>query len=209
MGQLIGEGVSSFKLFMAYPGVLMVDDATIFKAMSQAAKYGGLICMHAENGGAIDVIVQRALAEGKRAPEISRADAAHDGGRRSDEPRHRAGGNGRSARVHRASFVQRGARKSARGARPRPAGLRRNVPAISVSFARENGRAGIRGREIRFHAAAARKVAPGKIVAGADAGHAAGGVHRPLPVLLQGTEGTGQGRLSRKFPMAGRASSTG
>ena len=69
MGQLIGEGVSSFKLFMAYPGVLMVDDATIFKAMKQAAKYGGLICMHAENGGVIDVIVQKALAEGKTAPK--------------------------------------------------------------------------------------------------------------------------------------------
>jgi dihydropyrimidinase len=69
MGALVREGVSSFKLFMAYPGVLMVDDATIFRAMSQAAKYGGLICMHAENGGAIDVIVQRALAEGKRAPK--------------------------------------------------------------------------------------------------------------------------------------------
>jgi dihydropyrimidinase len=69
MGALIHEGVSSFKLFMAYPGVLMVDDATIFRAMSQAAKYGGLICMHAENGGVIDVIVQKALAEGKRSPK--------------------------------------------------------------------------------------------------------------------------------------------
>src|SRR5271168_1393610 len=69
MGALIHEGVSSFKLFMAYPGVLMVDDATIFRAMSQAAKYGGLICMHAENGGVIDVIVRRALAEGKTAPK--------------------------------------------------------------------------------------------------------------------------------------------
>lgn len=69
MGELIREGVSSFKLFMAYPGVFMLDDATIFRAMSQAAKYGGLICMHAENGGAIDVIVKRALAEGKRAPK--------------------------------------------------------------------------------------------------------------------------------------------
>jgi len=69
MGQLVREGVSSFKLFMAYPGVFMLDDATIFRAMSQAAKYGGLICMHAENGGVIDVIVQRALAEGKRAPK--------------------------------------------------------------------------------------------------------------------------------------------
>ncbi len=69
MGQLIREGVTSFKLFMAYPGVFMLDDATIFRAMSQAAKYSGLICMHAENGGAIDVIVQKALAEGKRAPK--------------------------------------------------------------------------------------------------------------------------------------------
>src|SRR5712691_11334990 len=69
MGQLVREGVSSFKLFMAYPGVFMLDDATIFRAMSQAAKYGGLICMHAENGGAIDVSVRRARAEGKRAPK--------------------------------------------------------------------------------------------------------------------------------------------
>jgi dihydropyrimidinase len=69
MGQLIREGVTSFKLFMAYPGVFMLDDATIFRAMRQAAKHSGLICMHAENGGAIDVIVQQALAEGKRAPK--------------------------------------------------------------------------------------------------------------------------------------------
>src|SRR5258708_5916565 len=47
----------------------VIDHATIFKAMRQAAKYSGLICMHAENGGAIDVIVQQALAEGKRAPK--------------------------------------------------------------------------------------------------------------------------------------------
>jgi len=69
MGALVAEGVPSFKLFMAYPGVFMLDDATIFKAMSQAAKYNGLICMHAENGGAIDVIVKRALAAGKTAPK--------------------------------------------------------------------------------------------------------------------------------------------
>jgi len=69
MGQLVREGVTSFKLFMAYPGVFMLDDATIFRAMRQAARHSGLICMHAENGGAIDVIVQQALAEGKRAPK--------------------------------------------------------------------------------------------------------------------------------------------
>jgi dihydropyrimidinase len=69
MTQLIREGVTSFKLFMAYPGVFMLDDASIFRAMSQAADQAGFICMHAENGGAIDVIVQKALAEGKRAPK--------------------------------------------------------------------------------------------------------------------------------------------
>jgi dihydropyrimidinase len=69
MDALVREGVSSFKLFMAYPGVFMLEDALIFKAMSRAARNGALICMHAENGGAIDVIVQRALAEGKTAPK--------------------------------------------------------------------------------------------------------------------------------------------
>jgi dihydropyrimidinase len=69
MKAFVREGVPTFKLFMAYPGVFMLDDASIFKAMTAAANSGGMICMHAENGGAIDVIVQRALAEGKRAPK--------------------------------------------------------------------------------------------------------------------------------------------
>jgi len=68
MDDLVREGVASFKLFMAYPGVLMVDDATIFKALRQTAKNGALICMHAENGSVIDVIVRQVLAEGKTAP---------------------------------------------------------------------------------------------------------------------------------------------
>ncbi len=68
MDDMVREGVASFKLFMAYPNVLMVDDATIFKALSQTSKNGALICMHAENGSVIDVIVARAIAEGKTAP---------------------------------------------------------------------------------------------------------------------------------------------
>jgi dihydropyrimidinase len=69
MNALTGEGITSFKLFMAYPGVFMLDDASIFRALQTSAKNGALICMHAENGSAIDVIVQQALAEGKRAPK--------------------------------------------------------------------------------------------------------------------------------------------
>jgi dihydropyrimidinase len=69
MNDLVHEGVTSFKLFMAYPGVFMLDDGSIFKALQTTSKNGGMVCMHAENGSAIDVIVQQALAEGKRAPK--------------------------------------------------------------------------------------------------------------------------------------------
>jgi len=63
------EGVTSFKLFMAYPGVFMVDDATIFKALRKTRDNGGLICMHAENGGVIDTLVKEALRKGQTAPK--------------------------------------------------------------------------------------------------------------------------------------------
>jgi dihydropyrimidinase len=66
---LINQGIPSFKMFMAYPGVFLVDDGTIFKAMTTAGDAGGLICMHAENGVVIDVLVKRALAEGKTGPK--------------------------------------------------------------------------------------------------------------------------------------------
>jgi dihydropyrimidinase len=69
MDSLVREGVTSFKLFMAYPGVFMLDDATIFKALLRTGQNGGTICMHAENGGVIDVLVKKALAEGKTAPK--------------------------------------------------------------------------------------------------------------------------------------------
>jgi len=69
MNALVQDGVTSFKLFMAYPGVFMLDDGSIFRALRRTAENGGLICMHAENGNAIDVIVQQALAEGKKAPK--------------------------------------------------------------------------------------------------------------------------------------------
>jgi dihydropyrimidinase len=63
------EGVTSFKLFMAYPGVFLADDATIFRAMSAAGERGGLVCMHAENGVVINEIIKRALEQGRTAPK--------------------------------------------------------------------------------------------------------------------------------------------
>jgi dihydropyrimidinase len=68
MDELIDEGITSFKLFMAYPGVFLSSDGQILQAMQTAAGNGGLIMMHAENGSAIDVLVQQALERGDTAP---------------------------------------------------------------------------------------------------------------------------------------------
>ena len=68
MDELVDEGITSFKLFMAYPGVFYSDDGQILRAMQQARNNGSTIMMHAENGIAIDVLVSQALARGDTAP---------------------------------------------------------------------------------------------------------------------------------------------
>ncbi|MCZ6790097.1 MAG: dihydropyrimidinase [Chloroflexi bacterium] len=85
LDEMVRQGVTSFKLFMAYPGAVMADDATIFKAMSRSADNGALVCLHAEHGLMIDVLVKAALADGKTAPKyhattrppIAEAEATH------------------------------------------------------------------------------------------------------------------------------------
>jgi len=67
--QMGAEGIPSLKLFMAYKNVLQIDDMTMFKTMMKAAEHGMIVMVHAENGDAIDVLVKRALAEGKLTPE--------------------------------------------------------------------------------------------------------------------------------------------
>ena len=68
MDELLKEGVSSFKLFMAYKGVFLSDDGQITKAMQKAASNGSMIMMHAENGSVIDLLVQQAIAAGNTSP---------------------------------------------------------------------------------------------------------------------------------------------
>ena len=68
MAAIIREGVTSFKMFMAYPGVFLVDDQQIFRAMLRAGELGALITMHAEIGLPLDVMVQKAIAQGHTAP---------------------------------------------------------------------------------------------------------------------------------------------
>ncbi|HET6945947.1 MAG TPA: dihydropyrimidinase [Gaiellaceae bacterium] len=62
------QGVTSYKLFMAYKGALMVDDETLFRTMEVAAKTGALVMVHAENGDVIDVLVRQALEAGNTEP---------------------------------------------------------------------------------------------------------------------------------------------
>ena len=68
MDEMIGAGVTTFKLLMAYPGTFMVDDETIYRVLRRSARLGGLVMVHAENGIAIDFIVREAVAAGHTAP---------------------------------------------------------------------------------------------------------------------------------------------
>jgi dihydropyrimidinase len=68
MEEMVAEGISSFKLFMAYPNVLMVNDELMFRVMQKAAALDALCLIHAENGSAIDVVVSQMIAEGKTEP---------------------------------------------------------------------------------------------------------------------------------------------
>ena len=85
LDHLVRAGVTSFKLFTAYPGTLMVDDATLLQVMVRARNNGALVAVHAENGGAIEYLVQKARAEGRSAPiehaltrpAIAEAEAVH------------------------------------------------------------------------------------------------------------------------------------
>ena len=154
MDALVRQGVTSFKLFMAYPGVFMLDDASIFRALLRTGKNGGTICMHAENGGVIDVLVKKALAEGKTAPKYH---ALTRPARAEAEATHRAIALAEIADVpdlHRPPLGRRGARDGDRGPRSRPAGLRRDLSAVPVSLVRQLRGARLRGREIRDEPAA-------------------------------------------------------
>jgi dihydropyrimidinase len=69
LATLPDQGITSYKLFMAYKGALMVDDETLFRTMQVAAETGALVMVHAENGDTIDVLVKQALAAGNTAPK--------------------------------------------------------------------------------------------------------------------------------------------
>ena len=163
--------------------------------MQQARRTGATVMMHAENGIAIDQLVAQAIAAGQtdpvqhgltRPPELegeatSRAITAGQGHRR--------------AAVHRAPVRAAGAGGGRGGPGHRPERVRRDLPAVPLPVHRRPGQAGLRGRQVRGLSPAAAEVAPGDAVAGAAHQRPVRGVHRPLPVLLQGPEGARPRRL--------------
>jgi dihydropyrimidinase len=85
MDEIVQEGVTSFKIFLAYPGTLMIGDAAVYRVLRKAGSLGALVCVHAENGGLIEALIQDALAAGERAPvfhartrpPVAEAEATH------------------------------------------------------------------------------------------------------------------------------------
>lgn len=68
MARLVSEGISSFKVYMAYRGAVMIDDRQLFEVLRASAEQGSRVCIHAENGDVIDAIAQHLVEEGKVAP---------------------------------------------------------------------------------------------------------------------------------------------
>ena len=130
MDEMVRQGVTSFKMFMAYRGAVMVDDDTIFKAMVQAADTGAMICLHAEHGHMIDVLVQRELAQGPHGAQVSRQHAAPDYRGRSHPPGSPHGTGRRRAGLLRPPELLRGAARAAGGPGPAAACLRRDLPPL-------------------------------------------------------------------------------
>ena len=82
--EIMGEGITSFKTFMAYKGALMIDDAQMVGLMQEVKKHGGLVTAHATNGDMIDTLVAQHRAQGnltplyhyRSQPEVTEAEAS-------------------------------------------------------------------------------------------------------------------------------------
>ena len=146
LAKLPGEGITSYKLFMAYKGAVMVDDDTLFRTMETAADTGAIVMVHAENGDAIDLIVKRAVAEGKKEP-IWHARTRPDGDRgRGDQPRRPAGACRRLPALRRPRLLPAGRRADRARAREGLGRLGRDLHAVPVHRRLGARPAGLRGR---------------------------------------------------------------
>ena len=200
MDQLVAdEGITSFKLFMAYPGVFYSDDGQILRAMQKARENGAMIMMHAENGIAIDVLVRQALARGETDPiyhGITRPPELEA------EATSRAIALAEVARTARStSCTCRRSRRSAAVAEARDAG--RNVFAetcpqyLYLTLEDQLGAPGFEGAKWVCSTPLRSKHESHRddLWKGLRTNDLADRVDRPLPVLHEGAEGAGHRRL--------------
>ena len=195
LASLPDQGITSYKLFMAYKGALMVDDETLFKTMEVAAETSALVMVHAENGDAIDVLVKKALAEGKTEPKyhaLTRPpETEGEATNRAIQLARVAG----CAAVRRPRLVQGVRRPDHAGAREGLGRLGRDLHAVLLRGLHVPRAAELRGSEVRLYAAAARQGKPGRALGRSAARHAERDLHRPLRVPLGRPEVARQGRL--------------
>ena len=196
MEGLVGEGVTSFKMFMAYPGVFYSDDGQILRALQKGAETGGLILMHAENGIAIDVLIEQALARGRDRPALPRRSCATSCSR----PRPRTGRSSWPRWPNAPVYIVHLSATSALAevAQARDEGYNafaETCPQYLFLSTDDLARPDFEGAKYVCSTPVAPQGAPGRAVAGAAHRRPLGGVHRPLPVLLQGPEGDGPRRL--------------
>ena len=205
MDALIDEGITSFKLFMAYPGVFYSDDAQILKAMQKSAETGLMTMMHAENGPAIDVLAEQLYSAGKTGPYwhgIARA------WQLEEEATHRAimiaDVTGAPLYVVHVSAQQAVAQIAAARDRGRNVfgetcpqylylSLEDQLGARSEEWGDFEGAKWVCSTPLRSRAEGHQ----GAHVAGPAHQRPADGVDRPLPVLHEGAEGARSGRLPR------------
>ena len=147
----------------------MVDDETLFRTMETAADTGALVMVHAENGDAIDVIVKRAVAEGKKEPiwhaRTRPMETEAEATNRAIQLARVAG----CSALRRPRLLPAGGRADRARAREGLGRLGRDVHAVPVRRRHRARPAGLRGREVHLHAAAAAEGAAGAPLEGAAA----------------------------------------
>ena len=209
LAKLPDEGVTSYKLFMAYKGAVMVDDETLFRTMQVARETGALVMVHAENGDAIDVLVKEAIAEGKTdpiwhartRPPITEGEATN----RAIQLARVAGAPLYVVHVSCKEAIDPIAR--ARSATTGRRGARRARSTCSSTRRRSSSR--LRGREVRLHAAAATEGEPGAPLARA-LDRTFSRSSRPTTARSTGTARRRSARTtSRRSRTAARGSRTG
>ena len=194
MEPMVEEGICTFKVFLAYKGVLMVTDDLFFRVLETTRDLGALTMVHCENGWVIDVLVERALAAGQTDPiyhALTRPESVEaEATSRSVRLAELAGAGVYIVHVTCGLAADEIAAGQARGVKV----YGRDLPPVPHQHGARPRAARLRGRPLRLLAAAARGAQPGAPVGRARPRRARERLDRPLPVQ-QRAEGARPRRL--------------